>query len=88
MEVGKKRKIMLLNLLFFAGCLGLFLFLWFAPPETTPRLPRNEDHQRFFPLEKKEAEKFCDSCHQPEGVRPLPPDHPPTYRCLFCHKRG
>jgi hypothetical protein len=38
-------------------------------------------------MDKKEAEKFCEECHSPEGVSPLPKDHPPKYRCLFCHKR-
>jgi hypothetical protein len=38
-------------------------------------------------MDKKEAEKFCEECHSPEGVAPLPEDHPPKYRCLFCHKR-
>jgi hypothetical protein len=36
---------------------------------------------------KKEAEKFCAECHAPDKVAPLPEDHPPKYRCLFCHKR-
>jgi hypothetical protein len=38
-------------------------------------------------MKKKEAEKQCDQCHSSEGVAPLPDDHPPKYRCLFCHKR-
>jgi hypothetical protein len=39
-------------------------------------------------MEKKAAEKFCEECHNPEGeAGPLPKDHPPKYRCLFCHKK-
>jgi hypothetical protein len=38
-------------------------------------------------MDKKAAEKFCEECHNPEGVAPLPENHPPKYRCLFCHKR-
>ena len=36
---------------------------------------------------KKEAEKFCGECHNPDGAAPLPDGHPPKYRCLFCHKK-
>jgi hypothetical protein len=36
---------------------------------------------------KKEAEQFCESCHAPGKEAPLPDNHPPKYRCLFCHKR-
>ncbi|MFU8818834.1 MAG: hypothetical protein ACNA74_03815 [Desulfurivibrio sp.] len=83
---SKKGKIWLFNIIFVAVCLGIFLFLWNAPPESTPRLPQDENHQRFFTMERKEAEKFCESCHQPDGMRPLSETHPPTFRCLFCHK--
>lgn len=87
METKNKRKIWLLNIIFVAVCLGGLLFLLNAPPETTPKLPRDETHQQFFTMDRKEAENFCESCHQPEGVSPLPEEHPPTYRCLFCHKK-
>jgi len=83
----KKRKILLLNVIFIAVCLGIFLFLWNAPPETTARLPQDDNHLRFFNMDRQEAEKFCENCHYPEGVRPLPENHPPTFRCLFCHKK-
>ncbi|ADH86036.1 hypothetical protein [Desulfurivibrio alkaliphilus] len=82
-----KRKTLLLNIVFVVVVLGLLLFLWNAPPETTPRLPQDENHQHFFTMDRKEAESFCESCHQPDGISPLSQDHPPTYRCLFCHKR-
>ena len=35
----------------------------------------------------KEAEKFCGECHSDDGISPLSEQHPPKYRCLFCHKR-
>lgn len=84
---NKTKKTILLNLIFLLVCGGVFLFLWNAPPETTAFIPHDEKHERFFTMEKKEAEKFCESCHNPDGEAPLPPDHPPKYRCLFCHKR-
>ena len=86
-KIDSKKKILIYNLLFLIFCVGLFLFLWSAPPETTARLPHDNDHERFMTMDKKEAEKFCNDCHGPDGVYPLPKDHPPKYRCLFCHKR-
>jgi len=83
----KLKKTLLYNLIFLGGCAALFLFLWNAPEETTTYLPNNENHARFITMDKKAAEKFCDECHSPEGEAPLPKDHPPKYRCLFCHKR-
>ncbi len=82
-----KKNILLYNTIFVAVCAGLFLFLWNAPPETTKHLPHNEDHARFMDMGKKEAEKFCNDCHGPDKRAPLPEEHPPKYRCLFCHKR-
>lgn len=82
-----KKKTILLNGVFIIFCLGIFLFLWNAPPETTAKLPHDEQHEKFFAMGKKEAEKFCESCHNPDGMAPMPEDHPPKYRCLFCHKR-
>ena len=76
------------NLVFVAVCAAIFLFLWNAPPETTAHVPTDEDHAAFVHMKKKEAEKHCGKCHSPEGVAPLPENHPPKYRCLFCHKRG
>ena len=84
----KQKKILFYNLLFVVICGGLFLFLLRAPEETTKRLPNDEAHAQFMKMDKKEAEKFCEDCHSPEGEYPLPKDHPPKYRCLFCHKRG
>jgi len=39
----------------------------------------------FFKPDRKEAEKLCEPCHQQRNIQ-LPPNHPPKYRCLFCHK--
>ena len=39
----------------------------------------------FFRPAKKDAEQLCEPCHQQYGIK-LPPNHPPKYRCLFCHK--
>lgn len=83
----KKRNTFLYNILFVAAGAGIILFLMAAPPESTVKLPHDEIHEKFFPMKKKEAEKFCEKCHSPHGISPLPGDHPPKYRCLFCHKR-
>ncbi len=77
----------LLNGLFALTCLGLFLFLYKAPPETTPHYPQDDTHLPYYSLKKKEAEKHCGECHSVEGTSPLPENHPPPHRCLFCHKR-
>lgn len=84
---AKKSKIWLFNILFIAGCAAVLVFLLKAPPESTTKLPKNEIHRQFYAMEKKEAEKHCGACHAPEGQAPLPKDHPPKYRCLFCHKK-
>jgi len=84
---SKGIKIWLYNGLFLIVCAAIFMFLWNAPEETTAMLPTDENHARFLTMDKKEAERFCDECHSPTGVAPLSADHPPKYRCLFCHKR-
>ena len=82
-----RQKNILYNILFLAGCGGVLLFLFFAPPETTTPLPHDQNHERFMTMKKKEAEKSCETCHAPGREAPLPENHPPKYRCLFCHKR-
>lgn len=82
-----KHKSMIYNILFIVICGGLLLFLLNAPEETTKRLPNDDLHAKFQTLDKKEAEKFCEPCHNPQGEAPLPDHHPPKYRCLFCHKK-
>lgn len=87
-EHPRRKNTLIYNLLFVVFCGTLFFFLWYAPKETTARLPHDEIHARFHKMAgKKEAEKFCGECHNPDGVAPLPAGHPPKYRCLFCHKK-
>lgn len=80
----KKRDILVL-----IGALAIIGILWMAPEESTKPLPRDETHLRFYDIVKtdgkKAAEKFCEECHNDNGV-PFPADHPPKARCLFCHK--
>ncbi|MEN8256890.1 MAG: hypothetical protein ABFS09_03405 [Thermodesulfobacteriota bacterium] len=83
----KKKNTLIYNILFIVVGGGLLLFLLRAPEESTARIPYDDDHSRFYSMGKKEAEKFCESCHFPEGDMPLPENHPPKYRCLFCHKK-
>ena len=68
---------------------GEGFFIIISGKEKTTRIPKDEIHTKFFPIVhsdgKKAAEKFCGECHKPDGV-PFPDDHPPKFRCLFCHK--
>lgn len=86
--LDRKTKSVLLNIAFILSCGAILFFLFNAPEESTAKLPKDPDHSRFQEMKKKEAEKFCSECHAPDGVSPLPEDHPPKYRCLFCHKRN
>ena len=80
----KKRDILLIVI-----AIVILAFLWQAPPESTSRVPYDDDHQRFHDIVKsdgkKAAEKFCEDCHN-ETDLPFPEGHPSKYRCLFCHK--
>jgi len=88
MSFFKTHKIKIVNSLFLILCGGILLFLYNAPKETTAFLPHDSDHKRFFAIKsKKEAEKSCVTCHDVMKMAPLPQNHPPKYRCLFCHKR-
>ena len=82
-----KKKTWLYNMLFLLGSAAILIFLWEAPAETTKKLPQDAIHQKFQTMEKKDAERFCEECHNPNGEVPLPKKHPPKYRCLFCHKQ-
>ncbi len=86
MTTPKKKNTIFINIAFIVMSVALVAFLMRAPAETTARLPHDGDHTRFFGMKKKAAEKFCTECHNPEDMA-LPEDHPPKYRCLFCHKR-
>jgi len=87
MTTEKKKNTLLYNLAFLVICGGVLLFLLNAPEETTKRIPQDETHLKFYSMGKKEAEKFCEECHNKNGVVPLPDHHPPKYRVLFCHKK-
>ena len=78
-----------IDFLFIAAAGVVVLFFLAAPPESILRTPYNEEHKEFNAIlareGKKAVEKFCDECHSDEAI-PLSKDHPPKYRCLFCHK--
>lgn len=81
-------KTIVLNILFLLVAAAIIFVLVEAPDETTARLPMDDTHRQFQSgMSKKEAEKQCGQCHGAKGEAPLPPGHPPPYRCLFCHKR-
>ncbi len=84
----KKKRFRIVNFAFALLCLSVLLFLLLAPEETTTPLPVDEVHLPLHRIAaKKEAETQCRHCHRPTGEAPLSEDHPPPYRCLFCHKR-
>jgi hypothetical protein len=80
----KKRDFLLIGI-----AIAILAFLWQAPPESTSRVPYDDVHRQYHDLVKaegkKSAEKFCETCHNPNSV-PFPDGHPAKYRCLFCHK--
>jgi hypothetical protein len=65
------------------------IFFAISGEEKTTRVPHDEIHAKFFEMVnlegKKETEKFCKECHNPQNLS-LPEGHPPPFRCLFCHK--
>lgn len=87
-QTKKAGKTRLLNILFLVVAVAIILFLATAPEETTSFLPKDSTHRRFHQItSKKEAEKTCLQCHDANQEAPLSADHPPKFRCLFCHKR-
>ena len=88
-EFALFKKKSLINATFVLVCLSLLVFLYLAPEETTTRLPLDDTHRVFHQIaSKKEADKLCVTCHAEDRQAPLPEEHPPPYRCLFCHKRN
>jgi cytochrome c553 len=87
MSKSKKKSTLLANIAFLVMSAAILTFLLKAPEKTTTSLPHNDDHNRFFGMKKKAAGKLCVECHAPDAIVPLPADHPPKYRCLFCHRR-
>ncbi len=77
------------DLLFVALAVIIVLVLWFAPPETTTKVPADETHRGLEAIlareGKKATEQSCRTCHNDQDL-PLSENHPPKYRCLFCHK--
>jgi len=67
----------------------LGIFIGISGEEKTVRVPANEMHAPFpdmvREMGKKETEEFCRECHGTEEM-PLSKEHPPPFRCLFCHK--
>lgn len=88
MKMTISRKKAALNAIFLLVCVAVIAVLVRAPKETTAYLPHDEIHIKFYEIDsKKEAEQFCKKCHNVDGQAPLGKNHPPPYRCLFCHKR-
>ena len=88
MGTAKNKKIIFINIAFVISLVAILLFLSKAPEITTPSLPHDEDHNRFFAMKKKTAGKLCIECHSPEDVYQIHKDSTPnTNRCLFCHRR-
>jgi len=77
------------DFLFIAAAAAIVLILWVAPPEKTSKVPCDDTHKECAAVlqrdGKKATEKLCKDCHNEKDM-PLSKDHPPKYRCLFCHK--
>ena len=80
----KKRDLLLIGI-----AVLILAVLWQAPPESTSRVPFDEDHRPYYDMAeqdgKKAAEKFCIDCHNEDQVA-FPAEHPSKARCLLCHK--
>jgi len=87
MTKEKRKQLAIANILFVLICAIILFVLFRAPKETTAKLPDDAQHAIFRGMKSKaEAEKLCGKCHAPNSEVPLPANHPPKYRCLFCHK--
>jgi len=67
--------------------LGIFIAI--SGKEKTTRVPYDDIHAKFYDMleakGKKETEKYCKECHNQDNIA-LSENHPPPFRCLFCHK--
>ena len=74
-----------------AAVLVVLLILWAAPDEDFIYVPYDDSHEECVTVlrteGKRAADKYCEECHNPDDL-PLSEEHPPKYRCLFCHKRA
>jgi hypothetical protein len=88
MTAQKTKKTLFINIAFVISLIGILLFLFKAPEISTPKLPHDDDHNRFFSMKKKAAGKLCVECHTVEETEEIHKETTPnTNRCLFCHRR-
>ncbi len=77
------------DLLFLGVGIIIIIFFSLAPPESTVHVPGDAIHKTAVITAKdkgkKAAEKLCKDCHNQKNME-LSENHPPKYRCLFCHK--
>jgi len=78
------------DMLFILLIPSVVLCLWLlTTKQTTLRIPLDETHyealKAYRDSGKKAAEKVCATCHADDRI-PLSAQHPPKYRCMFCHK--
>jgi len=84
-------KLVAKDLLFVAGAAAVLVTVFLlSGKETTKKVPHDAAHLATYEvLEKtgsrREAERGCEMCHNAK-MNPLPANHPPKDRCLFCHK--
>ena len=53
-----------------------------TPKERNPMIPKSAEHQAVT------SEKDCVRCHQADGVKPVPVQHPKRQDCFRCHARS
>lgn len=52
-----------------------------TPKDRNPMIPKSAEHQTIT------NEKDCAHCHQADGVKPVPVQHPKRQDCFRCHAR-
>lgn len=84
-------KLVVKDLLFVAGAAAVLVTVFLlSGKETTKKVPHDAAHRAAYDVlertgSRKEAERSCETCHNDQR-NPLPANHPPKDRCLFCHK--